>query len=187
MTKKFASMFLALVMCLSLSAPAFAMEQKSDDDRIYLGTIVFSDLEESTIVPYADNFTSEITVLDSNWDSVCTVPTGQPSGGYRFHGAGGSVYVNTSGGIKITAELTAAWTYKGKYSVSVSVGAASTSNVGGICVNIPADGNYYRVELEHNYLLEHLQVVIFNNGVLMDVQDRTQATLKSIDIYAVKV
>ena len=54
MTKKFTSMFLALAMCLSLSAPAFA-ETTVNDGPEYDEIVVFSDVaSEDGIQPLND-------------------------------------------------------------------------------------------------------------------------------------
>lgn len=188
MKKRMIRLLLTLALVVGICPAAFASEANPiDDSAIYLGTWEVPDPKDDGIAPQYNEI-PYTTVLESKSASTYTVPQGQPSGGYRFHNFGGSIYINTSGGSKVKFDVAVNWEIAKTVTISLTTGLASTdSSVGGLSVNIPADGNYYSVKLKHNYTVERIRVDTYQYNQLIDSFETTRTKLKSIDVYAVKV
>lgn len=192
--KKFLSMFLALAMCLTLTAPAGAADETYttedyDNDvicvRIWENPDLANDGEESySVLRYGER--EVVTVIQSWQNFQLTIPEGQPSGGYSFPNYGGSIYVNTSGGSTATFDLSLPW---GEIlSVGFSVGyTSSTAQVSGIAVNVPADTNHYKVQLRHNYVVDRCKIDIYQYTDYIRTTYVNKYRLVSIDALVMKV
>lgn len=122
------------------------------------------------------------TVINEAQKVIYTTPSGQPAGGYSFE-TGGGVYVNTSGGPNLSVSVSLAW--NDSYSVSLNVGYANTSGVGGIFVTFPASTTHYLVKLRHTYKFEYLKVDCYQGPNYINTYYTTRRTLLYIDAYLV--
>lgn len=110
------------------------------------------DVPESKLPVYGEREYS--TVLKTEHITKVVEPTGQPTDGYSFP-KGGSVYVNTSGGLDLSLSFSLTW---GIYTLGVSTGYVASNNIGGLAVNIPAGNGFYKVKLAKHYDLSHVRV-----------------------------
>lgn len=120
------------------------------------------------------------TVINETEKVIYTTPSGQPAGGFSFE-SGGGVYVNTSGGPTLSVSVSLAW--NNAYSVSLNVGYASTSEVGGMLVSFPASTTHYLVRLRHTYKFEYLKVDCYQGPNYTNTYYTTRRTLLYIDAY----
>lgn len=106
---------------------------------------------------YGEQIISEI--IQSESTSIITTPSGQPTKGFSFPSTGGSIYVDVNGGPTITYSIGVTWGY-----VSVGVSIGETSSATGVSVNVPGDGNYYKVQLRHNYIIHQVKHDYYQYG-----------------------
>lgn len=190
MKKRMISLLLVLALVVGICPAAFAGEEDTPvGTEIYLGTWIVSDSqdEDESISPRYNEIPVS-TVLKTKYQSKRTVPTGQPLIGYSFPDYGGSVYINTRSGPVVNFSVTLGWEIADSVSISVNVGVANSApGVSGISANVPPGNHHYRVELEHNYRIEHVRVDTYQYNQLIDTYEIVRTTLVSIDAYAVQM
>lgn len=188
--KKLVSFVLAVVMvCSVLPFSVFAEEQAgvSGDAapamcvRIWENPNPDEDVENSSVLRYGEQVQSQVVATE--YRSVTTTPSGQPSGGYSFPSTGGSIYINTNGGSTVTYSVGVSW---GTVSVGVSVGSISTS-VTGVSVFVPGDGNHYKVQLRHNYKINRVKHDYYQYGEYLYTIYTDKPILQSVDALLIRV
>lgn len=137
--KKFLSVVLAFIMCISMTITTSAQDNEQRDKQARYG--------EREVV----------TVLKTEYSTVTVTPEGQPAGGTQFP-TGGGLYINTSGGTSVSVGLGVSW---GVVSTSVSVGyAGKSSNVGGILVNAPNTTDHFIAKIDKTYKVEYKKMAL---------------------------
>lgn len=156
MMKKMGTFFLSMCMIFALITSASANEL---DNLGTAGNLTTPNVNgnEDSILRYGER--EVITVLGiAGYDSTITTPTGQQVGGYSFPkgGAGGAIYIDTAGGNNTSVSFSVNGTL---ISVGVSLGAVvSPYSAAGTIVNIPADGHFYIVRVEHHFVFKNLKI-----------------------------
>jgi hypothetical protein len=137
-------------------------------NRVFVTEEFAKSQQNNTISPQLDNGLvqpfygeSEVsTVKKTEYYTKTTTPSGQPAGGVRF-GTGGGFYVNTSGGYNVSFTIGSSW---GPIDYSVSVGYASTGNIGGYFVKAPSTAYYYKAKIDKTIRLRHVLVDHYQYG-----------------------
>ncbi len=127
----------------------------------------------------------EVVTVAATADRTITVTPGrQPEGGYRLP-FGGSIYVNTGGGLSVPAIFPMPW---GNVSTSVNVGiAGKESSIGGFSLPVPAKTKYYKAKINKNYRIERRKVDVYQYNEYKYTYYVSVATLRSEEIYVVEV
>lgn len=163
--KKFLSVALAFIMCISMTITTSAQDNEQRDKQARYG--------EREVV----------TVLKTEYSTVTVTPEGQPAGGTQFP-TGGGLYINTSGGTSVSVGLGVSW---GVVSTSVSVGYASkSSNVGGILVNAPNTTDHFIAKIDKTYKVEYKKIDHYKYNEYVTTVYVSDATLYSQQPYMVK-
>lgn len=131
---------------------------------------------------YGERYESRI--VNTAKASEITKPDGQPRYGYGMP-SGGAVFINTSGGHKISISLSTPF---GKSQpISIGVGYAYTAaGVGGLAANIPANNHHYLVMLRHNYTVNRVEYKHYKYLELLDTFYMNKPILDSIDAFIVQ-
>lgn len=162
--KKMGSLFMALIMCLSMSMIANAKGMENDEQR------------------YGER--EVITVLKTEYATTTVTPSGQPAGGSQFP-TGGGLYVNTSGGPSVSVSLGVSW---GVVSTSVSVGTAGKeSSVGGMLLPAPDNTNYYVAKIRKTYKVEYKKIDMYQYDTYIRTVYVSDATFYSQSAYMEKL
>ena len=120
-------------------------------------TITRANFPTHTVMRYGES--TKTTILSTEYKTFDVTPQGQPSQGYSFPG-GGSVQVNSSSGITINFNVSLSWGY---LTLGVSSGKAFFGSPD-VNINIPADGNTYRVKLRYHYKFTHVKIDNYQMG-----------------------
>lgn len=126
----------------------------------------------------------EITVLNVDYKTTTVTPSGQPPHGTRFP-TGGGLYVNTSGGPTISVGFGVNWGET--VSTSVSIGSASTNNIGGIYLVAPNKTNYFIAKIDKKYKIEKHKVDVYQYNEYKYTYYTTISKFYSESAYMVKV
>lgn len=125
-----------------------------------------------------------VTVLKSETVVKHVKVAGQLDGGIGFL-SGGSMYVDTDGGVSTTINIPVSWV---TLSLSVKPGKLYSSPVsGGVQVNFPADSNYYHVYCKRTYTVEYVRVDEYRGSEILSTYYLTRYNLDSMQFYLKKV
>lgn len=123
------------------------------------------------------------TVLKTQNVVKVVEPSGQPTEGYSFKN-GGSVYVNTTGGLDISVSVSLTW---GVATLGLSTGYIPSNNVGGLAINIPAGKGFYKVKLSKKYKFSHVRVDCYQYNEFKYSYYKTTSELISISAFPERV
>lgn len=123
------------------------------------------------------------TVLKTQNVVKVVEPSGQPTEGYSFKN-GGSVYVNTTGGLDISVSVSLTW---GVATLGLSTGYIPSNNVGGLAINIPAGNGFYKVKLSKKYKFSHVRVDCYQYNEFKYSYYKTTSELISISAFPKRV
>lgn len=186
--KRVLSFVVALsLVCLAIPFSVFAEQGGDMDSVIYVCS--WENPSREGIPGAADNSTfrygEEVIpeIISSESATIVTTPSGQPVEGYSFPSAGGSVDIDLGGGPTVTYSVGVSW---GVVSVGISIGAATTSSVSGISVDVPGDGNHYKIQLRHNYIINRVKHDHYQYGEYLYTTYTNEAVLQTIDAFLIK-
>lgn len=171
--------------CVSVSAQTANLN--TDIDNATSDYLQLVDLNTSTskikpkLPAYGEREYS--TVLKTQNVVKVVEPSGQPTEGYSFP-KGGSVYVNTNGGLDISVSVSLTW---GVATLGLSTGYIPSDNVGGLSVNIPAGNGFYKVKLAKKYKFSHVRVDCYQYNEFKYSYYKTTSELISISAFPERV
>lgn len=147
--------------------------------------IVSKEYEESPKNLCGYGMSEKITVLNTDYKTCTTTPSGQSPGGFRLF-TGGFLYVNRTGGPLVRVDFSVSWGEVVK--VRMGRGVVGTSiNIGGILLHIPSADDCYRAQIDHKYKIERQKVDVYQYQVYQYTYYTTQAVLASQNIYMERV
>lgn len=180
--KKAIAILLSLSLCVSISAPVFAIEPSSTNTQ---------DIEETAyqeeIAPYYNEIPYS-TVIDTKTVKIRVTPEGQPAEGYRFVNSPGAIYVDASQGTTVSFDVEVDWKITDKVTVKFKAGIASTSTSGtGLAVFVPSNEHYYKAGLEYEFYVDLVRVDTYQYNQLIDSYEITRVREGGTNIYLEQV